>query len=104
MIVWILKQSAEEGDEPLTFRMSPGHVRTVGRATRADFIVDAALVSRVHCRLTSTTDGRLQIEDLDSTNGTYVNGKKISRAELKDGDQVAIGRVTLTVNWAPRVH
>jgi pSer/pThr/pTyr-binding forkhead associated (FHA) protein len=103
--VWILKQTEiEEGDEPLTFRMSDGNVRTIGRATRADFIVDATLVSRVHCRLTSTTDGRLQIEDLDSTNGTYVNGKKISRAELKDGDQIGIGRVTLQVHWVTRVH
>ena len=34
-----------------TFRILPGGVRTLGRATGADFIVDAALVSRVHCRL-----------------------------------------------------
>jgi pSer/pThr/pTyr-binding forkhead associated (FHA) protein len=103
--VWILKQSeVDEGDEPVTFRMGIGHVRTIGRATRADFILDAALVSRVHCRLTSTTDGRLQIEDLGSTNGTFVNGKKVARAELNDGDQIGIGRVNLLVHWVPRVH
>lgn len=103
--MWILKQTdTAEADEPLTFRMSSGNVRTIGRATRADFIIDATLVSRVHCRLTSTNDGRLQIEDLDSTNGTFVNGKKISRAELKAGDEIGIGRVTLRVHCAPRVH
>lgn len=103
--MWILKQSeAEDGDEPVTFRMSGGNVRTIGRATRADFILDATLVSRVHCRLTSTADGRLQIEDLDSTNGTFVNGKKIARAELKDGDEIGIGRVKLQVHWVHRVH
>jgi signal recognition particle subunit SRP54 len=62
--MWILKQvDVGDEDEPLTFRVGDGNVRTIGRATRADFIVDATLVSRVHCRLTSTTDGRLQIDD-----------------------------------------
>ncbi|MEQ1919112.1 MAG: FHA domain-containing protein, partial [Elusimicrobiota bacterium] len=44
----------------------------VGRAPRADFVVDAPLVSRLHCRLTLQPDGLL-VEDLESTNGTLVN-------------------------------
>jgi pSer/pThr/pTyr-binding forkhead associated (FHA) protein len=72
-------------------------MKTVGRAIRADFVVDAALVSRVHCRLTARKDGGLEVQDLESTNGTFVNGKKIDRAELKSGDELGIGRVTLTV-------
>jgi len=47
---WTL-QGAVNGEAPLTFRLLPGHPATLGRATRADFIVDAPLVSRVHCRL-----------------------------------------------------
>lgn len=94
--MWVLKGG---DDEPggLTFRITDGSIRTIGRAPRADFIIDAALVSRLHCRLTARRDGLLEIEDLESTNGTFVNGKKISRAELKDGDQIGIGRVTLGV-------
>jgi pSer/pThr/pTyr-binding forkhead associated (FHA) protein len=95
--MWVLTESGVEEDG-LTFRLTKGSVRTVGRATRADFIVDASLVSRLHCRLTVRPDGVLEIEDLDSTNGTLVNGKKVERAELKDGDELGIGRVRLKVH------
>lgn len=88
--MWIL-QSPEA-----TFRMTPGAVKTVGRATRADFIVDAALVSRVHCRLTAT-DRHVEVEDLSSTNGIFVNDKKVRRAHLAKGDRLRVGRVELTV-------
>ena len=88
--MWIL-QSPEA-----TFRLTPGAVKTVGRATRADFIVDAALVSRVHCRLTAT-DRHVEVEDLSSTNGIFVNDKKVRRATLAKGDRLRVGRVELTV-------
>lgn len=97
--MWILRESGEQ--EGLTFRITRGSVKTLGRAPRADFIVDAALVSRLHCRLTVRPDGALEILDLDSTNGTYVNGRKIDRADLKDGDEVGIGRVKMRVE---KVH
>ena len=73
--MWILQS------EEVRFRLTPGAVKTVGRATRADFIVDAALVSRVHCRLTAT-DRYVKLEDLPSTNGIFVNDKKVRRANL----------------------
>ena len=80
------------------FRLLPGTLKTVGRAPRADFVVDAALVSRVHCRLTLNAVNELELEDLGSTNGTFVNGKKVMRATLNDGDKVTIGRVQFVVN------
>ena len=40
----------------------------------------------------------LEVVDLDSTNGTYVNGLRVERALLKDGDQLGVGRVTFTVH------
>lgn len=95
--MWVLREpDVEEG--ALTFRLTNGSIRTLGRATRADFIVDAALVSRLHCRLTVGADGALAIEDLKSTNGTFVNGTKVERADLKDGDELGIGRVRLKVS------
>jgi pSer/pThr/pTyr-binding forkhead associated (FHA) protein len=97
--MWILRESDLE--DGLTFRISKGSIKTVGRAPRADFIVDASLVSRLHCRLTVRADGGLEIKDLDSTNGTYVNGRKIDRADLKDGDEIGIGRVKMKVE---KVH
>ena len=96
-VMWILQSSEREGD-PLVFRLPPGAVKTVGRAARADFIVDAALVSRLHCRLTADNE-RLEVEDLSSTNGTYVNDKRVERARLASGDRLRLGRVELTVGW-----
>jgi pSer/pThr/pTyr-binding forkhead associated (FHA) protein len=93
--MWILQNAKPE--PALTFRLGPGAVKTVGRAPRADFIVDAALVSRVHCRITAADD-KLEVVDLKSTNGTYVNGKRVQRAELQTGDRLGVGRVELVVS------
>ena len=95
--MWIL-QSVEPVDVELTFRLLPGTLKTMGRAPRADFVVDAALVSRVHCRFTLHQSNELELEDLGSTNGTFVNGKKVGRATLADGDKLTVGRVLFVVN------
>jgi pSer/pThr/pTyr-binding forkhead associated (FHA) protein len=65
----------------------------MGRAKRSDFIVENFLLSRAHCRFTLSSANELQVEDLDSTNGTFVNGRKVKRAMLADGDRVKVGRV-----------
>jgi pSer/pThr/pTyr-binding forkhead associated (FHA) protein len=95
--MWILK-TEEAADPALLFRILPGSIKTVGRATGADFIVDAALVSRVHCRLTAGAT-ELEVIDLDSTNGTFVNGDRTARAILKTGDRLGVGRVDLIINF-----
>lgn len=92
MAGWIL----ESADPELVLRLPPGAVKTIGRTTGADFIVDAALVSRVHCRLTAADD-QLTVEDLDSTNGTQVNGTRVDRSALKTGDTLTVGRVEFRV-------
>jgi pSer/pThr/pTyr-binding forkhead associated (FHA) protein len=90
--MWILR-TVTEGQPEKTFRILPGNERTIGRATGADFIIDAALVSRVHCRVTALAGGELEINDLESTNGTYVNGLRIETARLTSGDRLQVGRV-----------
>jgi pSer/pThr/pTyr-binding forkhead associated (FHA) protein len=92
--MWVLK-TVTEGFPEKTFRILPGGVRTIGRSTGADFILDAALVSRVHCRLTVLNTGELEIRDLKSTNGTYVNGAQVAATRLEPGDRVKVGRVEL---------
>lgn len=93
--MWILRGSEPDGS--LTFRLGPGSIKTVGRASRADFIVDAALVSRLHCRL-EAGEQRLDVVDLASTNGTFVNDARVvDRAKLAEGDRLRVGRVELTV-------
>ena len=90
--MWILR-TVTEGLPEKTFRILPGNERTIGRATGADFIIDAALVSRVHCRVSALAGGELEIKDLESTNGTYVNGERIETARLASGDRLQVGRV-----------
>ena len=94
--MWILEANDGSGDG-FTFRLAPGAVKTIGRATGAQFIVDAPLVSRLHCQLTATEDA-LQVKDLGSTNGTFVNGKRITDGVLHDGDRMTVGRVEFTVS------
>jgi pSer/pThr/pTyr-binding forkhead associated (FHA) protein len=92
--MWILRTVAEAANEQ-TFRILPGNARTLGRATGADFIVDAALVSRVHCRITALASGELEVRDLESTNGTFVNGRRVEQARLASGDRIQVGRMEL---------
>ena len=92
--MWILRTINDDTPER-TFRVLPGSVRTIGRSAGADFIVDAALVSRVHCRLTALAGGQLEVRDLDSTNGTFVNGSRVNVTNLASGDKLQVGRVEL---------
>ena len=98
--MWMLRTLTGDIPEKI-FRIVPGGIRTVGRATGADFIVDAALVSRVHCRLTALDDGGLEVRDLESTNGTFVNGQRIDTARLAHGDLLQVGRVEMMVTRDP---
>jgi pSer/pThr/pTyr-binding forkhead associated (FHA) protein len=92
--MWILRTTGESEAEQV-FRILPGSARTLGRATGADFIVEAALVSRVHCRLTALPNGDLEVKDLDSTNGTFLNGARVTQARVAPGDRIQVGRMEL---------
>ena len=93
--MWLLK-TTEGADPPFTFRILPGNIKTMGRSPGAEFVVDAAMVSRLHCRLTAGAT-ELEVVDLESTNGTFVNGERVTQAILKEGDTLGVGRVDLVV-------
>ena len=57
------------------------------------------MVSRLHCRLTAGAT-ELEVIDLESTNGTFVNGQRVERSTLRDGDRLGVGRVELLVSRA----
>lgn len=63
---------------------------TFGRADDADIHVDGILTSRHHCCV-EQKDGHLWLHDLNSTNGTLLNGKHVMRSQLQIGDVVTIG-------------
>src|SRR2546430_4604044 len=69
---------------------------TLGRALDADVRINDARASRLHARITTecdeaTGEARYSLTDLDSTNGTILNGRPVTRAFLADGDKFEIG-------------
>ena len=94
--MWTLESSDTSADR-VTIRLPPGSVKSIGRSPDAEFIVDAALVSRLHCEFTATAD-TLQVKDLGSTNGTFVNGERVTAADLREGDRISVGRLDLIVS------
>lgn len=62
----------------------------IGRGSELDMVLVEDMVSRRHARIT-TYGGELHIEDFGSTNGTFVNGEKITKARIKEGDRILIG-------------
>lgn len=69
---------------------------TIGRNESNEIQVDNLSVSKQHAKI-SKQDDKYVIEDLKSTNGTYLNEKIISRAELNDQDVITIGKHTLEI-------
>ena len=72
---------------------------TIGRGDEASVSIRDTWASRVHCRL-EVSDGELWVEDLDSVNGTLVNGELVTRQALNSGDQLTVGITTFKVTWS----
>ena len=62
----------------------------IGRASDADLHIDSRFVSRHHCQIV-TSDRLSVLEDLNSTNGVYVENKRVRRHNLNDGDVITLG-------------
>lgn len=62
----------------------------IGRSSELDMVLVEDMVSRKHAKIV-TDDHTVTIQDLGSTNGTFVNGEKIRTCDLKDGDRILIG-------------
>jgi hypothetical protein len=68
---------------------------TLGRGAQNDIVITNSSVSGRHAELHRTREGGFRLSDLGSTNGTLVNGARITAADLKDGDLVEIAEVRL---------
>lgn len=73
-------------------------VTTTGRHEASDLLLDDVSVSRHHAVFTRTSSGRVTLRDLNSLNGTYVNGKRVEETTLHSADEVQIGKFKL-VFW-----
>jgi chromosome segregation ATPase len=78
-----------EGDSGIVHVLS--RRTTIGRTPDNDLQIEADYISRHHAVLLSSATGMI-LEDLNSTNGVYVNGRRVTRTTLNDGDLVTIGR------------
>lgn len=62
----------------------------IGRSSELDIVLVEDMVSRKHAKITLSA-GKITIEDLGSTNGTFVNGEKVKTSRLKEGDRILVG-------------
>ena len=74
---------------------------TIGRDAGCEVVIDDTKASRKHARII-VDRGVVEVEDLDSRNGTFLNGSKVQRRLLRDGDEVRIGTTPLTYVVAAR--
>ena len=79
--------------------LEPGSSIRVGRGAENEVVLDDPRSSRVHA-IISQTDGEWVVTDMDSRNGTRLNGKPIHEASLRDGDRIQIGGAVLEFGTA----
>lgn len=90
--------TAEPGPPLIDDRMSAlaGEAILIGHSDTALWQLPDRTVSRHHCRV-QDENGRWTVRDLQSRNGTYQNGKRVTRSPLQDGDRLTIGRYSIRV-------
>jgi pSer/pThr/pTyr-binding forkhead associated (FHA) protein len=76
-------------------QLRPGMSLVLGRSRRCDVQLPSAEASRRHASIVDAADG-FEVRDLDSTNGTFVNGEAIEKRRLEPGDRIEIGSCALT--------
>ena len=70
---------------------------TIGRDAENDIQIDNISVSRVHAKIIEGPNYYL-LQDLSSTNGTFVNGKRVEQKYIKEDDEIIIGKHTIMVD------
>lgn len=90
MLVGHLKLLSGEEREDKVYTFDQEREYKIGRARDADVQLKDIKVSRLHSKITVKGD-KYTITDMESKNGTYVNGEKVETAELSDGDQIRLG-------------
>src|SRR5687767_15583809 len=79
-------------DNLQTFELKPGVTQVVGRAPTSDVPVFDPTISRRHAELV-TSDKGLEVKDLGSSNGTFLNGARVENCTVTVGDTITFGKV-----------
>jgi chromosome segregation ATPase len=86
--------------QSLDFPLAGERVR-LGRNASNDIVIDNSWISSFHAEFLMAPDGTAEVRDLDSSNGTTVNGERIQKASLKPGDTVGFGQLEATFDPLP---
>src|SRR5690242_18254641 len=100
---------------PLTLRVFRGddHLRTerftrdiikIGRLSSAHLCLDDERISRIHSVIEIGPDGRISIIDMGSAEGTFVNGKRVSKGALAEGDEIKLGGLRILLERGDANH
>ena len=73
----------------------------IGRNAENDIVIENLAVSKMHARIVEQ-DGAYYIEDLNSTNGTYLNKIRITKKDLKNNDIIIVGKHSLEINFVKK--
>ncbi len=85
------------GDELVRSEQFNREIIKIGRLASAHLCLDDEKISRIHSVIEVSPDGNLSIIDMGSAEGTFVNGKKVSRGALRPGDQITLGGLRIIV-------
>jgi adenylate cyclase len=89
----------QDGDSPRTYDFATGEV-VIGRSPDCQIVLRDFGISRNHAKVVVAADGHALILDLNSKNGTQVNGTQVVEAPLRDGDHILLGKFELTFTTA----
>ena len=103
-VQYAVRVSAPDDSFETQLHLIPGGRRLqVGRATDSDLPLNHASVSKIHAALVLNREGTLMVSDTGSTNGTYINGRRIAYGEarqIEEGDVVGFGDVEVRIRKA----
>ncbi len=94
----ILKGPQKVGEE---FEIKNGESIILGRSTSCKIKLLSSGISKQHCKLTSLPGGRIEVEDLGSSNGTYVNGVQVQKQIIRPGDSLSLNDFLFQIIWKP---
>ncbi len=92
----------DDGGVMRSVELRPG-LNRIGRGSFSDLLIDHASVSNVHCEVVVEAGG-MTVRDLGSTNGTYVDGRRIRQAGIQPGQRLTVGTVEIAIEEAAEVH
>ena len=103
MMAEVGKPTGDLKQTDLIDKFSSKNTITIGRSNDCDVVLNSASISRQHCQIERLSDGTYLIRDLNSMNGTYVNGRKLRGSQkITEKDQIIVGRFVLSLRGQAR--